>query len=87
MDNASIHTSPIVKSLMAQWGIQVIYVIPYQPQHNGIEKLWSVIKNKFRQEITVKKIKKEKFKIYPIIKNIINTVDDQQVKKLAVHGW
>ena len=47
LDNASIHTSKLFKSHIAQWkqkGLQLLYLPPYSPELNLIEILWKHMK-------------------------------------------
>jgi transposase len=44
MDNASFHKAPIIRDLIEKEGCQLIYLPPYSPELNPIEKYWSVLK-------------------------------------------
>lgn len=44
MDNLATHHAPEIAQLAAQAGAQVLYLPPYSPDFNPIEKLWSKIK-------------------------------------------
>ena len=48
MDNASIHTSPLVKKTIMKKGYDTIYIPPYTPECNPIENVFSVLKHKYR---------------------------------------
>lgn len=45
MDNLSAHKSPRVTSLIEARGASVLYIPPYSPDLNPIEKMWSKIKS------------------------------------------
>lgn len=44
MDNMKSHHAAIVKELLEQRGVSYIYLPPYSPDLNPIEKLWSKVK-------------------------------------------
>lgn len=49
MDNLSAHHTPEVLRLIGQAGAHVLYLPPYSPDLNPIEKLWSKIKAYLRK--------------------------------------
>jgi transposase len=49
MDNLSVHKSPKVKELLASKGVRVLYLPPYSPDFNPIEKAWSKLKSFLRK--------------------------------------
>ena len=50
LDNLSVHKSPRVEALLASRGVQVLYLPPYSPDLNPIEKAWSKLKSFLRKE-------------------------------------
>jgi transposase len=48
MDNLSAHKHARVRSLIEQTGAQLLYLPPYSPDFNPIEKCWSKIKEYLR---------------------------------------
>ena len=48
MDNLSPHKSELTLALIAQAGAQVLFLPPYSPDLNPIEKMWSKIKQLLR---------------------------------------
>jgi transposase len=44
LDNARIHHSKIVKEYTNKEGINMLYNVPYMPEYNPIEKVFSKIK-------------------------------------------
>ena len=51
MDNASFHKGGKIQSFLDQIGVTLIYLPPYSPDFNPIEKSWSSIKNTIRKFI------------------------------------
>jgi transposase len=48
MDNASFHKSKRTKELIEQAGCNVLYLPPYSPDFNPIEKFWGTLKQRIR---------------------------------------
>lgn len=48
MDNLSPHKSELTLSLIAQSGAEVLFLPPYSPDFNPIEKMWSKVKEALR---------------------------------------
>lgn len=48
MDNASYHKSKELKELFNSYKIRLLYLPPYSPDLNPIEKIWGNIKNELR---------------------------------------
>ena len=49
MDNLSAHHTPEILRLISQAGAHVLYLPPYSPDLNPIEKLWSKVKALLRK--------------------------------------
>ena len=49
MDNATFHKSQRIKNLLEEQGCTLLYLPPYSPERNPIEKYWSVLKRKIKQ--------------------------------------
>ncbi len=47
-DNYSIHKGKEIEKAIASVGAKLIYLPPYSPDFNPIEKLWSKVKNTLR---------------------------------------
>ncbi len=52
MDNAAFHKSEITKSLIENAGCQLLFLPPYSPDFNPIEKFWANFKAKIRKIIS-----------------------------------
>ena len=48
MDNLSVHKSEKAKAEMARLGFKYIYNVPYSPEYNPIEFVFSKVKQTFR---------------------------------------
>jgi putative transposase len=48
LDNASFHKSAQTRQLVEQAGCQLLYLSPYSPDLNPIEKLWANLKRRWR---------------------------------------
>jgi isfu1 transposase len=49
LDNASIHKGYEVFDIANDFGINILYLPPYSPDLNPIEKVWANFKNKLRR--------------------------------------
>jgi transposase len=48
MDNATFHRKKTLQKIAERFGIRVIFLPPYSPDLNPIEKFWSWLKSKLR---------------------------------------
>jgi len=80
MDNATIHKTKIFKSYAEQEKINVLYNIPYNPETNPIEMIFSPVKNYVRSNNT-KSIVAIKSSIDDYIKNMNNTMLENMFRK------
>lgn len=51
MDNASFHKSGAIRELIEAAGCQLLFLPPYSPDLNKIEKFWARLKNQLRKII------------------------------------
>lgn len=51
LDNASFHKSSLLKGMAKKVGCEIIYLPPYSPDLNPIEKVWANFKRKLRKVI------------------------------------
>jgi len=49
MDHATFHKSQIIKDLIEEKGCTLLYLPPYSPERNPIEKYWSLLKRKIKK--------------------------------------
>jgi transposase len=49
LDNASIHHGGNIEDLCAEMGVRIVYLPPYSPDFNPIEKAFAVIKDRLRR--------------------------------------
>jgi len=49
MDNATFHKSPVVEKILTAKGHQLLYLPPYSPDLNPIEKKWAQAKKRRRK--------------------------------------
>ena len=45
MDNASFHRKGILRQIASRYHVMVLFLPPYSPEYNPIEKLWANIKS------------------------------------------
>lgn len=51
MDNVSFHKSPKTKELIEKAGCKLLYLPPYSPDLNPIEKFWANLKKWIKKQI------------------------------------
>lgn len=51
MDNATFHKGGNIENLITSAGCSIIYLPPYSPDLNKIEKCWSWLKSRIRKHI------------------------------------
>jgi hypothetical protein len=51
LDNLKVHTSKDTTKAMQTLGIMPIFNVPYSPQFNGIEAVFSIVKANFKKEL------------------------------------
>ncbi len=51
MDNATFHKGGCIEQLIQDAGCEVLYLPPYSPDLNRIEKCWSWLKSRIRKQI------------------------------------
>jgi transposase len=49
LDNASFHKSIEIRRLVESHGCEILYLPPYSPDLNPIEKYWAIMKTKVRE--------------------------------------
>ncbi len=49
LDNASFHKSTEIRKLVESYGCEMLYLPPYSPDLNPIEKYWANMKTKIRE--------------------------------------
>ena len=76
MDNASFHKSIKTKELIESVGCTIMFLPPYSPQFNPIEKFWANMKKWIRNK-TTEVLKLEE--IYKIICIYFNIVDKHSI--------
>ena len=52
MDNAAFHKSKKTRELIESVGCKIIFLPPYSPDYNPIEKFWANMKRWVRREIS-----------------------------------
>jgi transposase len=62
MDNMRVHRSKIAHEAYARLKIVPIFNIPYSPQFNGIESVFSIMKEKYKRAMMEKIVHGEKFR-------------------------
>ena len=70
MDNLSAHKGAEVESLVKVEGMTLLYNVPYLPEYNFVETVFSAIKKEFNKEVTVRNKRKIKESIAGSVRKI-----------------
>lgn len=81
MDNVSFHKSKKIIKLINDSGNHMLFIPPYSPQFNGIEYVFSMIKNKYRS------IKNDNSNAIKNITDIINNFQDHNFSHIYKHCY
>ena len=68
MDNLGVHRSTLVKDTMNELGIRYIFNVPYSPDFQGVESVFSKVKNIVKRKKLNDIVNKKKTQIENIIK-------------------
>ncbi len=83
MDNASIHHSKKVTKFCGLLSLQLIFNIPYCPQYNPIERVWSVVKNVYKRmklkQTSLKSPKKHEI----LVRNSMDSIAENTVRSIC----
>ena len=85
MDNLSSHTSKRSQSEMRRLGLRYIYNVPYSPDYNPIEMVFSQIKQKFRSLRTQKLTGQTNASHEDLIRQAVESVKKKNVQKCVNH--
>lgn len=81
MDNATWHKTKEVKEFCKNNNITLLFLPPYSPEYNPIERVWSFLKSKVRQRFFSTADSFKKF-IYKLLDNV-NLEDFKQLSNLC----
>ena len=79
MDNCRIHHSKIFKEYMKKYNnIEIIYNVPYSPESNPIEKVFSELKKYIKDDTS------DKLEINKLIIGAINNIKNKNIKQYFI---
>ena len=87
MDNASIHVHEVVMAWCEANKVPVCFNAKYRPDLMGIEYFWRLAKVKYRQELTEAYVGGRHIDNLNMVKDILNSIDNELTKKWALVGW
>ena len=82
IDNASWHKTLAVQEYCEENKITLLFLPPYSPEFNPIERVWSFLKSKIRQRF-FRTSKIFKSFVFDLFKNI-NTTDEKEMTRQCV---
>ena len=81
MDNATWHKTEEVKNFCENNNITLLFLPPYSPEFNPIERVWSFLKSKVKQRFFPKANEFREF-VYQLL-NDINSTSSKQLGHLC----
>lgn len=74
---------------MEELGVESVFNIPYSPQFNGIEYIFSDIKRRFRAKLTSLKADQDlpEVDLRKLINDTFSATTEEQAVKLCLYGW
>lgn len=86
MDNLKVHQSRFSMQAMRTLGITPIFNVPYSPQFNGIEAVFSVVKCNFKKQLLHDLQLGRQTEVREIISSAFNSVDKEKVERCVQFG-
>jgi transposase len=79
MDYMRVHHSRMSKELYEELGIIPVFKIPYSPQFNPIESVFSIIKQSFKKDVLYHLINGKRLMIQTLIRKAVNGVNQEKI--------
>ncbi len=86
MDNLKVHTSKHSQQALETLGIFPIFNVPYSPQFNGIEAVFSVVKCSFKKELLRQLQKEQQPNVRELITYAFGQAEKEKVRSCIEHG-
>ena len=79
----------MTQAKLEELGVESVFNIPYSPQFNGIEYIFSDIKRRFRAELTLLKADRDlpEVDLRKLINDTFSATTEEQAVKLCLYGW
>jgi transposase len=82
-DNCSVHHSKLVKKFAEEQDIVVIFNIPYSPQYNPIEVVWSLVKQKYKKAKLESLMTHSKINHQQVVKRCLESVEAETISTIC----
>jgi transposase len=79
MDNMRVHRSRESTKTFERQGIQPVFNVPYSPQFNGIEGVFSMIKARYKQMQLQHLVEEKRFQVATLIKSAIVQLEKEKI--------
>ena len=86
MDNASIHKAKATVNHANSLGFSIVWNVPYHPEFNGIEYVWSIAKSNFRKVQLRRMLRTSTCSFTEGIWQSLSAVSCAQVQNCIRHG-
>ena len=86
LKNAFIHRAASNQRLVRQLRFDIVWNVPYHPEFNGIEYVWNIAKQLFREVQLQRMLQTTKMSLNQAIWQSLNDVPPEEVKRCIHHG-
>ncbi len=86
LDNLSVHRTNVAATAMRRLLIQPIFNVPYSPQFNGIEAMFSVLKNNYKKLLLERIVNHKTYEVRDLIQRSIKMIDIEVVRSCVKFG-
>ena len=86
MDNLQVHKTQEVSDTCKRLKVRSIFNVPYSPDFNGIESYFSLVKGEYKKLILQKLVKGIKVDSTALIKESVERVDNEKIKRCVEQG-
>jgi transposase len=81
MDNMRVHWSKVSREAYDRLGITPIFNVPYSPQFNGIESVFSIVKGNFKKAQLCHLLAGRRYSVQRLIREAVLSTDREKVRR------
>lgn len=86
MDNLRVHRSRLALAEYQNLDIRPIFNVPYSPQFNGIESVFSIVKATYKKQLLANILEGRTQQRPTMIKQAILSLDRERIARCVRHG-
>lgn len=86
MDNMTVHRSRLAWEKYKALNIEPIFNVPYSPQFNGIESVFSMVKADYKRRLLRQILDRDTQRRMTLISQVIQSLDPEKIRRCVQHG-